>query len=315
MSGENDDAADLYDGLADNSAVPTEADAGANADPAPVEPVDLAHEPAPVVPATPAPEPEPRWVPLAEHLSEREKRQEYQRKVEAAQAREAQYQRTLEQMQSELQGLKAPKQEPGPTPDQFENGEKWFEHHFGKAVEQVVGPLQQQLQQLQQYSEAELQETGYRFAVQQHGAEAVNGAQSEILELVNQGDPDAVADYRRIMAARPSLRHSELMRWKNNRTIYSEVAQAGGDIGKYKKSLEERLLADPTFLAKALERAQADAASRAPVVVTQSSAPERRPTSLRSVSQMGAAANGNPGRFADMSGADQYDSLLSPKRK
>jgi hypothetical protein len=285
MSGENDDAALLSEALAsDVASTPAETVAPepmVEADPEPVqevshEPEALAPEPVPEQAPAPVPvesqqtrEPEHR-VPLAEHLAEREKRQAIQRERDMAIAR-------AEQIARELEALRAPKQ---PAPDFFDDPNVATKH----LVREELNPYEQRMRMM----EAQTEMLGKEFAIMQHGADKVNAAQGAIAELVQSGDPRARMDYQAIMAAPPAARYRELMDWHARREVFTKT---GGDLGKYEQSLQEKLLADPAFLARALEAAQKNAATRpAAVVVPSNAAPARRPTSLPSVSQMGAAA-------------------------
>jgi hypothetical protein len=305
MSGDHEDAA-AYDALLAGETVSSSA-----AEPVVSEPIaapEPAHEPAPEPaaieqePVSEAPahapvEPqqtaqESHRVPLAELLAERDKRHALERQQDALRAQ-------YEQTQRELQGLKAPK--PTVAPDIFDDPNAWAEHTVGRAL----SPVEQRMVQMERQTEL----LGKKFAVMQHGQEKVDAAQRELIELAQSGDQRARMDYQAIMSASPAERYSELMDWHARREVFTKT---GGDLGKYEQSLQDRLLADPAFLARALEAAQKQAASRQPVVVTTpTQAAKPRTTSLPSVSQMGAAAPiGNSGSY-NVSDADLYDQLLS----
>jgi hypothetical protein len=230
--------------------------------------------------------PEQHRVPLAELLAERDRRHSSDRELGLARAQLEQMNRQTAELQRQMQELRAPKQAP---PDYIEDPDGWLRHSIGTAL----SPVEQRFRDVELQTEM----LGKQVAVMQHGAEKVEAAQQEIARLYQSGDPRARADYAAIMRLPPAARYAELMDWHQRRDVYSKT---GGDLGKYEQSLQEKLLADPAFLARAMEAAQKQAAARPTAITTQPIA-QKRTTSLPSVSRMGAAAPIND------QGADDID--------
>ena len=113
-------------------------------------------------------------VPLSEHLAEREKRQEWERKA-----------RELEQRLQQAQ----PK-EPAKAPEFWEQPENSIDYR----VQQAVAPLQQALQQ-----QAEM--FSRTRAEDKYGADAVQAAFEDLAGRMQQGDQFARFDYQRIMSS------------------------------------------------------------------------------------------------------------------
>lgn len=187
-------------------------------------------------------------VPLRELLDERDRRQALERQIEA--------------MKAQL-----PKPEAAKAPEFWEKPVESVDHRVAAAIE----PLQQALvQQQEAFSRARAED--------KFGADAVTDAFNALQSRFAAGDPSARFDHQRIMSAPHP--YGALVEWHRQQKAISEF---GVDPDAYR----EKLLSDPAFLAKALERAQDSAKQAQPVVQMPTAAPRR---GLPSVSTMGAAA-------------------------
>lgn len=246
-------------------------------------------EPAPEPVAAPVasdpvkePPAETHRVPLSEHLAEREKRQEWERK-----ARE--YERLLQQTQQA--------KEPPKAPEFWEQPETSVDYR----VQQAVAPLQQALQQqAEMFSRVRAED--------KYGAEVVEAAYKDLAERVQSGDPSARFDYQRIMAGQHP--YGALVELHRQRETLREI---GSDPAAYKEKLAGDLLNDPAFLAKALEAAKAKAAQN-PSVVTFTPSGKPKSAAIPSVSTMGSAASATGGIADDASDDDLFDRFASMKR-
>jgi hypothetical protein len=147
-----------------------------------------------------APEPEPaqqEQSPAAKEEANvpswrlREVREEAERRVAETEAR---WQRQFEMLQRQ----NAPKPEPTPAPDLFENPNGFVDHQ----LRQSLSPLEQQQQQLR----AELQETrefySRRDAEKDHGPEAVRSAYDWLAKGTQARDPDVLHVYQQVMQSK-----------------------------------------------------------------------------------------------------------------
>jgi hypothetical protein len=269
-----DDAA-LFDALASGQDLPDD----------PIQEAAVAEQQEPeavqaeTVKQSEAPKEEHR-VPLREHLEEREKRQAYERE-----ARERA--REVEELRRQIEAIKNPKQ----SPDFWEQPETSIEHRIDERLNPVAHAL---VQQQERFSKM--------LAVEKFGAEAVDSAFNELSTRLR-SDPSAAYDYQRIMASEHP--YAELVSWHRKQSLLKEI---GTDPEAYK----EKLLSDQTFLAKALERANAAARGKAPVV----SLPNSQRTSLPSVSKMGAAEPIGKTRIDDdLSDEELWDTYSRPAGK
>jgi hypothetical protein len=174
-------------------------------------------------------------IPLAEHLSERERRQ-------AAERRAEELQRRLEAI--ERQALQQPKQEP---PELFSNPDAYVDHR--------IAPVRQTLEERIDG----LRETFSRMlAVQQHGEQAVNEAMNALAEEV-QRDPRARFEAQRIWQDEHPV--GKLVEWYKSRRTLAEI---GSDPAAYRERLlkeeRERLANDPEFIRSIIEKTRASAA-------------------------------------------------------
>lgn len=271
-----DDAA-LFDSLAAGNE-PAEA----ASEPVAEAPAEAPVAEAPAVAETPAATPavaqqEAHRVPLRELLDERDKRQALERQIE------------------ELR-RQVPKPEAAPAPDFWEAPQDAVQRQIAEAIT----PFQQaMIAQQEMFSRARAED--------KYGAEAVDAAFKELAGRFERRDPSALHDRQRLMAsAHP---YGALVEWHKQQVALKEI---GTDPIAYRQQLEERLLSDPAFVAKAVEKARASA-SAAPVVDLKTS----RQTSLPSVSKMGAAAPiGKAVVEDDLSDEDLYEHFAAkPQRR
>lgn len=181
--------------------------------------------------AAPAPEPQQRQaepehrVPLAEHLSEREKRQAAERRAEDTERR-------ITALQQQLAQLQKPQEQPK-TPDIFEDPNGF------------VGSLEQKFEQRLRQQEANF---SFRLAHQQNGKEFEDAYQA----LLREGEMGNRTVVQSVMASNDP--GQALMRWHKQSTLFERT---GGDLDKYLQQHTESLLKDQAFLAKAIEAVRA----------------------------------------------------------
>jgi len=216
-------------------------------------------------------------VPLRELLEERERRQALQRQIEELQRR-------------------IPQPEPQKAPDFWEQPETSVDYR----VREAVNPIQRVIERQQDEFSRYVAETKY-------GADAVKEAYADLARRFAEGDPTAHLDNARAMSSGLKM-YETLVDLHRERQIIREI---GTDPAAYQAKMQEKLLNDPAFLAKAIERAQASARQQ-PSAVT---APKPA-TMIPSVSRMGAAAAPVASSLPDLSDEDQFDKWASqPARR
>lgn len=187
----------------------------------------------------PAPaEPEPRQdhrIPLAEHLSVRERAQNAERERDAERQSRADLERRLQMMERQLGEARQPKKE---TPD------VWADP--GAYVDAKLEPIRSG-------QEAVLERMSRAFAVDKYGAEAVNAAMSE-LERQMLSNPQARFEHQRIMAS--DHPYGELVTWHKRQNVLKEI---GEDPAAYKARVLEDAKKDPAFVAAIVEAARQQA--------------------------------------------------------
>lgn len=132
------------------------------------------------------------------------------------------------------------KEEPAKV-DFFEDPDGWGNN--------LVTPIQQQLQQ-------QNERWSRRFAETQHGEEAVNGAYQALGEAMQAGDPAAMAEYQRLKQSDHPF--GEMVEWHKRQQTMKTV---GNDPNAWLEAELEKRLADPTYQAKVLERIRSTAAT------------------------------------------------------
>lgn len=173
------------------------------------------------------------FVPSGRLREEREQREAAERRFQEAQA---QWQRELQAIRSQL-----PKQEQPKAPDVFENPDGFLQH----GVQQAVDPIKSEIGQLREfYSRKE--------AIREHGQEKVQAAYNWLAEGMQQRDPVRSAVYQRAMQSMDPF--GEIVSEHQKNSLYSQI---GSDPNAwFGKTLEERLASDPKFAAEIMQKIQ-----------------------------------------------------------
>ncbi len=194
-------------------------------------------EAAPIAPETPA-QPERREdhrIPLSEHLSEREKRQNAERERDD-------FRRQMDALNRRIAELSRPQPEPAAPPDPYADPSGFMQH----GIRQAVDPIQERIDDVRdQFSRM--------FAEREHGAELVQEAMSEF-ERELASNPASRFEAQRIW--RSPNPYGELVARHKSRKALAEI---GTDPAAYRTKLQDDLLKDPAFLARAIEAAKATA--------------------------------------------------------
>jgi hypothetical protein len=173
------------------------------------------------------------FVPSGRLREEREAREAAERRFQEAQA---QWQRELQQIRSQLPQPEQPK-----APDVFEDPNGFLNH----GVRQAIDPIQSQIGQLREFY-------SQREAVREHGADKVKAAYDWIAEGMRINDPARASIYQRAMQSMDP--YGEIVSEHQKSTIYSQI---GNDPQAwFGKTLEERLSSDPKFAAELLQKIQ-----------------------------------------------------------
>ena len=207
-----------------------------------------------------------------------EERRQAQSERDAARNEAAQFRQQMEQMQRQLQA-NAPKPEPV---DFYSDQDAW--------IKQQLSPFEQRMQTMQtnlmlRASRAE--------NIATHGREAVAAAEAAIDEAVKSGNPDIPALTVRLKASDDPV--GVAIEWHKSQSMLKET---GGDLNAYREKALEAALNDPAFLAKAMERARAQANGQ-----TQPSAiqmPGKTPPSLNRIASA-ASPHEEAGDMSDAS--------------
>lgn len=171
-------------------------------------------------------------IPLAEHLSVRERAQR------AEQERDQERQRR-EDLERRLQALERQRVEkPEEAPDIWANPEAFIDHRL-KAVQQQTAGENERVSRL--------------LAVEKFGAEAVQTALGE-LERQMATNPGARFEHQRIMAS--DHPYGELVAWHKRQAALKEI---GEDPEAYKAKLRDQLKNDPEFVKTIIETARQSA--------------------------------------------------------
>lgn len=186
--------------------------------------------PAATTPVATQDEQQPRGerIPLAEYLSEREKRQNFENELKAERERIAQ---ERQEFQRRLQALEKPaaQTEKVAKPDPLLDPEA-YEAYLEKKVEDRI---------LNDRREESLQRAHKVY--KEEFTEAYAAAQKQI-------DPGLIA---RMQASRDP--GETLIEWHREQKTRAEI---GNDLNAFRQREQERLLSDPAFLAKAIEKAR-----------------------------------------------------------
>lgn len=199
------------------------------APPAPVQPAVTTEPPAP---------PERREdhrIPLAEHLSVRERAQRAEAERDQERRDRSDLERRLQMMERQLGEARQPKKE---TPD------VWAD---------PAGYVDSRLAEVRSAPEDVHQRMSRVYAVDKFGEEAVNAAMTE-LERQLMTNPQARFEHQRIMAA--DHPYGELVTWHKRQSVFKEI---GDDPAAYKARVLEDAKKDPAFVAAIVEAARQQA--------------------------------------------------------
>lgn len=250
---------------------------GAEPDPEPPRP----GAPQPTEPHPAPPEHVLRYVPLSEHLDQRDKMRQ---RAEAAERRAQETERLLKEIYAKQQAEAQPAPEIWDKPDEF----------VRRQIEPLLSPLQQALQQMQQQQQQRELERSHESAVKEFGEDLVGKAYAAMEEAVErQHDPEARAAHLRIM--------SSYHPWR-------------GVVDWYKRSKVARdpddLLKDPEFVKRAVASYNAQAAAN-PVTHQPGAA-----ASLPSVSRVGTPAvpEDDVDLYDKLSDEEAYEYVLRDER-
>jgi hypothetical protein len=192
-----------------------------------------AEQPAEHVDPAQSQQPPQGFVPSGRLREEREAREAIERRFQESQA---QWQRELQQIRSQL-----PQQEQPKAPDVFENPDGFLQH----GVRQAIDPIQNQIGQLREFY-------SQREAVREHGAEKVKAAYDWIVQGMQMNDPARASIYQRAMQSMDP--YGEIVAEHQKSTVYSQI---GNDPQAwFGKTLDERLSSDPKFAAEVLQKIQ-----------------------------------------------------------
>lgn len=267
-----DDAALLAEALADPSSEADETPKQAEQEPAP-QAEEGKREPTQPEATQPAPDADKQHVrvPLAELLSEREKRQRSEQEAERLRLQ-------FEAMQRDFQA----RQQAQPAPDPYADPQGHTVHTMRPFMEQVHGAIQ-----------AIAKDTATAI----HGREKVDEAERAFIGAVQSGAIDP-GTYQRVVNA-PN-RFTAALEWHQERQVLSEV---GRDPKAYaeriRKEAQDAALKDPDFLKRAYEAIRA---SGSPVIAP---ATPTNPRPLPSLSSVGTAA-GAAAPIQDMSDKELF---------
>lgn len=219
----------------------------------------------------------------------REAREAAERRAEDASRQAAVFQHQLQEMQRKFEEYSKPKAQPV---DFFENPEG--------ALQQRVEPIQQGFER--QLGELKL-DMSRELAVIKYTEQAVSEMETAIAQAMQRGDPEMATLSVQMRSSKfPALK---AMEWHQQAKLRSEV---GTDLNAYNAKLQEKLLADPEFLAKAVAKATGQAQQAA-------AQPGSRPNIQLPPSLNKAAGSGNdPSDEADMSDRGLFRHAMGNRR-
>lgn len=204
----------------------------------------VAEEAAAAEPPAQAPQEQTHRIPLAEHLAERERRQQFERDL-------AEERRQRAELQRQLQDLRNPRQ----PIDVLANPQA-----FQETIEERFERMQREFSQQRHMDRIN---TSFSFAARQHGEDFTKAfAALEEVAAPQKGGDTMLRD-RIVNSPDPG---EAVMQWYRSRQILHE---SGGDLSTYRERLlkeeRERLAKDPEFRKQVIEGLRAEAASRPPV--------------------------------------------------
>jgi hypothetical protein len=202
------------------------ADAAASADATAPEPTANADAPAPRAPDSETRE--PANVPVAALREERDKgRKRYTEAVESFERKLAEqnaaWEWRMEQLAGALRGGQQPQQALAHSPT---DPDQAVDRRIAVALQPVAASQQLIMERMSQ-----------QFALQSHGAEAVQAAYGALEAHIKQDPRAALGDYQRIMSSHDPW--SELVRWHGKESVLREI---GDDPAAYRARLKAELL-------------------------------------------------------------------------
>lgn len=204
-----------------------------------------------------------------------EAREAAERRATENDQRARQFEQQLAEMRGQLQQQNQKPQEPV----------EWFSDP-NAAFKQNITPLETQIQGLGSNLNLKVSRV---LAVVEHGKEAVAEMEKAVEEQMRAGNPAM-----RTLAAQMNNADDPVgvaMQWHQREKL---VKETGGDLTSYKSRMQDDLLKDPAFLAKALEAAKAQASGSKPNTLVQIPPSINRATSA-------ASPHDDPGDLSDAS--------------
>lgn len=220
-------------------------------------------------------------VPVGAVQAEREKRQAAQQEAEA-----------LRREIAELRGMVQATRQPTPQPQQEQQPASLWDDPDAYLKGQL-SPVQQQMQETREML-WELQ------ASQTHGVDKITAAKEAAAALA--GTPQGLALHQQITAS--GNPYDNLVKWHQQQQVMSRI---GTDPDAWLNAEIEKKLADPAFLASAIERARAGA-------VSQTGGRSQQPVTNLPPSLSRLPAGGNAPPANDQSDGALFSSVTSGRR-
>jgi hypothetical protein len=174
----------------------------------------------------------------------REAREAAERKAEEASREAYAIRQQMQELQRRFEDATKPKQQPV---DFFENPDA--------ALQQRLSPIEQRFEQLQSRL---MLNSSRAMAVAMHGAEAVKEMEAAVDKASRDGHPEMSLLAAQMRASDDPVQVA--MQWHQRTKLQQEV---GNDLNAYKTKLQDELLANPEFLAKAVAKATGQAQQNA----------------------------------------------------
>lgn len=163
--------------------------------------------------------------------------------------------RTLAQLQGQMQALQAQVNRPlQPTGEQQQPANFWDDPD--KFIE---SKLSSKLSPIEQQQRQSVETFSRQMASIEFGAEKVQAAQQAMEQSIQMRDPSAVAEIQRI--ARSEHPFAELVKWHQQKTALEMV---GNDPQKWLEAEKAKLIADPNFQKQVIEAIRAGQSQQVP---------------------------------------------------
>jgi hypothetical protein len=218
----------------------------------------------------------------------REAREAAERRADQAERERAVERQQFMALQREIEQLRRPKAEPV---DFFQNPDEAFQ--------QRVTPLQERQAAFESQLQFRMSRT---MAIAEHGIAAVKEMEEAVKKANREGHPELPSLSAQMNASDDPV--SVAMNWHKRSKLLDET---GGDLAGYRQKTIEEALNDPAFLAKAVERARAQAQGN------QSRPSVQLPPSLNKATGSAATTNGQQDA-ADMSDAGLFRHAMGNRR-